>query len=531
MTALTKSAAWKALDAHHGRFRDRHMRDLFAADPGRFERFSIRLEDLLLDYAKNRITDETMALLVDLARERDVEGWRRRMFAGAAINTSEGRAVLHVALRGRQAEAVDGADATALAIRVRERMGAFADKVRSGAWTGHTGRPIRDVVNIGIGGSDLGPAMATEALTPYHKPGLGLHFVSNVDGSDIAEALKGCDPATTLFLVASKTFTTQETMTNARTARAWLTGALGEDAVGRHFAALSTNRAGVAAFGIDPANMFEFWDWVGGRYSLWSAIGLPIAIAIGADGFEALLDGARAMDEHFLTAPLGANMPVVLALLGVWYINFFDAPAHAVLPYDHYLRRFPAHLQQLDMESNGKGVTRDGAPVSGHTGPIIFGEPGTNGQHAFYQLLHQGTRLVPADFIACAETHNPIGAHHDILLANVLAQTEALMRGRTAAEAQVPHKRFPGNRPTNTVLLRRLDPRALGMLIALYEHKVFVQGVVWGINSFDQWGVELGKELAASILPELTDHGPATAHDCSTNGLIDHLRQTRSDPS
>ncbi len=432
MPSLTQSKAWKALEAHGKALAGVHMRDLFAADPGRFARFSLTLGDMLVDFSKNPVTAETMALLANLAREAGVEDRRARMFAGEPINTTEDRAVLHVALRDRSGTPVlvDGEDVMPGVKAVLDHMREFSDAVRSGAWTGHTGRPVTDVINIGIGGSDLGPAMVCEALTPYQRPGLAVHFVSNVDGTHIAETLKGLDPETTLVLVASKTFTTHETLTNAATARAWLVDALGEAAVARHFAALSTNTEAVAAFGIDPANMFGFWDWVGGRYSLWSAIGLPIAIAVGMDHFEDLLAGAHAMDRHFAEAPLEANMPVVLALIGIWNGNFLGADAHAVLPYDQYLRRLPAYLQQADMESNGKGVTRDGRAVDYATGPVLFGEPGTNGQHAFYQLIHQGTRLVSADFIAAAETQNPLGDHHPILLANFLAETVDLMNGR-----------------------------------------------------------------------------------------------------
>ena len=543
MAALENSPAWKALAAHHQKVAGLTMGALFEGDPGRFRRFSLTLGDMLLDYSKNRVTAETMDRLVDLAREADVEGWRARMFEGEPINTTESRAALHVALRNRSDTPMNvaGSDVMPAVQGVLAQMRAFTVAVRGGIWKGHTGQPITHVVNIGIGGSDLGPAMVTEALTPYHQEGLGVRFVSNVDATDLTEALKDLDPQTTLFIVASKTFTTLETLTNAQSARHWLTDALGEAAVGRHFVALSTNTQAVQAFGIEPENMFAFWDWVGGRYSLWSAIGLPIAVAVGMDRFEDLLAGAHAMDRHFAEAPLAANMPVVLALLGLWYTDFFGAQAHAVLPYDQYLRRLPAFLQQLDMESNGKGVRRDGIPVTRGTGPVIFGEPGTNGQHAFYQLLHQGPRLVSADFIAAAETHNPMGRHHAILLANFLAQTEALMKGRTVEEALAeleskgvspeaarnlaPHKAFPGNRPTNSILVRRFDPRTLGMLIALYEHKVFVQGVLWGINSFDQWGVELGKELAGTILDELGDGTPGAGHDSSTAGQIDHYRR------
>ena len=534
MTSLKDSPAWKALEKHHRGMAGVHMRDLFAGDAERFDRFSLAIGDFLLDYSKNRITAETMALLTALARQADVEGWRRRMFAGERINSTEARAVLHVALRDRS----DGAMAEVKA--VLGRMRAFSVALRGGIWKGHTGKPITDVVNIGIGGSDLGPAMVTQALTPYQQPGLAVHFVSNVDGTHVVETLRRLDPATTLFIVASKTFTTQETLTNAATARAWLVDSLGEAAVARHFVALSTNTEAVTAFGIDAANMFEFWDWVGGRYSLWSAIGLAIAVAVGMDNFEKLLDGAHAMDRHFLEAPLEANMPVVLALLGVWYGGFFGAETHAVLPYDQYLGRLPAYLQQADMESNGKSTCRDGTSADYPTGPVVFGEPGTNGQHSFYQLIHQGTRLIPCDFIAPAFSHNPVRPHHAILLSNFFAQTEALMKGRTEAEARteleaqglsaavvkslLPHKVFPGNRPSNSILVERFDPYTLGMLIALYEHKIFVQGVIWNVYSFDQWGVELGKQLAKAILPELEGGGPVAGHDASTNGLINHFK-------
>jgi glucose-6-phosphate isomerase len=545
MLSIASSAAWKALNDHHQATRDLQMRDLFAADPGRFERFSVRTGDMLLDYSKNRVTAETMDRLVALAREAGVESWRDRMFAGDKINNTEGRAVLHVALRNAPDRpiVVDGADVMPGVARVLAQMRTFSDAVRDGTWTGHTGKRITDVVNIGIGGSDLGPVMVSEALKPYHQQGLAVHFVSNVDGTHIAETLKGLDPETALFIVASKTFTTQETLTNAVSARDWLIDALGKAAVAKHFVALSTNTEAVTAFGIDPANMFEFWDWVGGRYSLWSAIGLPIAVAVGMDRFEELQAGGRAMDEHFRTAPLAANMPVILALIGVWNSDFLGADTYAVLPYDQYLHRLPAYLQQADMESNGKYVTRDGARVDYKTGPVLFGEPGTNGQHSFYQLIHQSTRLVPCDFIAPAQSHNPIGEHHPILLSNFFAQTEALMKGKTEAkvraelkgqglsgaalEALVPHKVFDGNRPTNSILVPRIDPHTLGMLIALYEHKIFVQGVIWQINSFDQWGVELGKQLAKAILPELTSDGAVTGHDSSTNGLINAYKQMK----
>ena len=533
MASPNSSPAWKALQTHHRRVAPTHMRSLFEEDPERFSRFSLKLGDLLLDYSKNRVTAKTMSLLMDLARAADVEGWRRQMFAGEPVNTTEDRAALHVALRNRSGRpmTVDGADVMPAVEAVLSRMRAFADGLGGGARKGATGKPIANVVNIGIGGSDIGPAMVTEALTPYHRPGLGVYFVSNVDGTHVAETLKGLDPAATLFIVVSKTFTTAETLTNAKTARAWLADALGEAAVARHFAAVTANPGAAAAFGVDAEHVFELWDWVGGRTSLWSAAGLSIAVAVGMDRFEELLDGAHAMDEHFLSAPLEANMPVVLALLGVWYIDFFGAQCHAVLPYDQYLRRLPPHVQQLDMESNGKSVTRDGAPVARDTAPVVFGAPGTDGQHAFFQLLHQGTRLIPADFIAAAETHHPVDGHHDLLLANFFAQSAALMAGKRAsgaAEGLAPHKAFAGNRPSNSILVRRFDAPTLGMLIALYEHKVFVQGVVWGINSFDQWGVELGKEWAGTILPELADAQPARGHDSSTNGLINHFKNLRA---
>ena len=543
MTDPTQTTAWQALTDHFFEIRDRHMRELFAEDPGRFDRFSLRFGDLLLDFSKNRITEETFALLLDLARECDVEGWIRRMFAGDPINFTERRPVLHVALRNRSNRPirVNGEDVMPAVNAVLERMRAFSEAVRNGEWRGFTGEAITDVVNIGIGGSDLGPQMVCRALTAHAEGGPRAHFVSNVDGSHIAGTLRELSPETTLFIVASKTFTTQETLTNARTARTWLVEEFGDEAaVARHFVAVSTNAEAVRAFGIDPENMFGFWDWVGGRYSLWSAIGLPIALHVGMDRFEELLAGAHAMDEHFRTAPLAENLPVVLALLGIWYINFFGAETHAILPYDQYLDRFPAYFQQGDMESNGKRVDREGRVVDHATGPVVWGEPGTNGQHAFFQLLHQGTRLVPADFLAAAEPAHPIGDHHRILLSNFFAQTEALMRGRTEAEARaelqaqglsgealerlLPHRVFPGNRPTNSILYRRLDPRTLGSLIALYEHKIFVQGVIWNINSFDQWGVELGKQLAGTILPELEGPELVATHDASTNGLINHYK-------
>ncbi|MBX7216659.1 MAG: glucose-6-phosphate isomerase [Candidatus Kapabacteria bacterium] len=540
MSTPSSSAAWQALASHHAELRDVPMRQLFAEDPSRFPRFTLSHGDLFLDYSKNRITQRTMELLLELARQRDLPEWIERMFTGQKINITEGRAVLHTALRNRSNRPimVDGADVMPQVNRVLEQMRSFTESVRSGGWKGWTGETITDVVNIGIGGSDLGPVMVTEALKHYALPSLRLHFVSNVDGTHIAETLKQLRPERTLFIIASKTFTTQETLANAHTARDWFLQSAGDRAaVARHFVALSTNGAEVEKFGIDVANMFEFWDWVGGRYSLWSAIGLSIALSVGMDGFTQLLEGAHQMDEHFRTAPLHQNIPVVLGLLGVWYNNFFGAESHAILPYDQYLHRFPAYFQQGDMESNGKGVDREGNRVEYSTGPIIWGEPGTNGQHAFYQLIHQGTKLIPADFIAAIQTLNPAGEHHQMLMANFLAQTEALMRGKTAEEARaelqasgtpaerieelLPHKVFPGNRPTNSILIRRLTPHTLGMLVAMYEHKIFTQGIIWNINSFDQWGVELGKQLAGTILRELRSAAPSAAHDASTNGLIE----------
>jgi glucose-6-phosphate isomerase len=547
MTALTRSPAWRALERHAEAMAAAHLRDLFAADGDRFARFSLRLDDLLLDYAKNRVTDETMGLLFDLARAAELEHCRTRMFAGDRINVTENRAVLHIALRNRSNRpiVVDGRDVMPAVNAVLDKMRAFSEQVRSAAWRGHTGAAVTDIVNIGIGGSDLGPCMVCEALKPYQRPDLRPHFVSNVDGAQLHDTLAPLDPAHTLFVVASKTFTTQETMTNAASARAWLVERLGDEAaVAKHFVAVSTNAQAVATFGIRTENMFEFWDWVGGRYSLWSAIGLPIALAVGFARFAELLAGAHAMDEHFRTTPLERNMPVILALLGIWYRDFLGACSHAVLPYSQHLHRLPAYLQQADMESNGKSVRRDGARVDYATGPIVWGEPGTNGQHAFYQLLHQGTELVPADFLAAAESLTPLGDHHDKLLANFFAQTEALAFGKTADQARgeleseglsggalaalVPHKVFEGNRPTNSILFRRLDPATLGKLIALYEHKIFTQGVLWNINSFDQWGVELGKQLAKVILPQLADPEPVSSHDSSTNGLINHMKALRA---
>ncbi len=536
---------WQALQEHAKELEALHLRDLFQSDPHRFSRFSLQFEELFLDYSKNRITGETLRLLLELARQAGLERWIERMFRGERINNTEHRAVLHVALRNRSNTPieVDGRDVMPEVNAVLEQMRRFTESVRNGEWRGFSGRPIDRIVNIGIGGSDLGPHMATIALRPYWKEGMTAHFVSNVDGTDISEALAQADPETTLFIVASKTFTTRETMTNAHTARRWFLKRSGGDeaAIARHFVAVSTNAEAVQAFGIHGDNMFRFWDWVGGRYSLWSAIGLPIALMVGMDHFESLLAGAHAMDNHFRRAPLEKNLPVILGLLGVWYRNFLGAGNHAILPYDHSLRLLPAYLQQADMESNGKGVTRDGRPLEYDSGPIVWGQPGTNGQHAFFQLIHQGTELVPADFILPARSHHPVGDHHRILCANCIAQTEALMKGKTEAEVRreladtglpreridelAPHRTFPGNRPSNTLLLRKLTPYNLGALIALYEHRIFVESVIWNINAFDQWGVELGKQLATRIEEELAGETPCTGHDSSTNGLVNRLRE------
>jgi glucose-6-phosphate isomerase len=547
MSALTSSPAWQNLQKHYETQKDVQMRDLFTQDPERFQKFSLEFEEVLLDFSKNRITTETLGLLRALAVARDVPGWVKKMFSGEKINITENRAVLHIALRNRSNRPilVDGKDVMPEVNRVLDHMAEFSNAVRSGQWRGYTGKAITDFVNIGIGGSDLGPVMVTEALKPYGEKGPRAHFVSNVDGTHIAETLKELSPETTLFIVASKTFTTQETLTNAHSARDWfLAAAKDEAAVAKHFVALSTNEKEVRKFGIDPVNMFEFWDWVGGRYSLWSAIGLSIALSIGFDHFVELLEGAHAMDNHFLSTPPEKNLPLTLGVIGIWYNNFFGAHTEAILPYDQYMHRFPAYFQQGDMESNGKGVNREGERLDISSGPVIWGEPGTNGQHAFYQLIHQGTQLVPADFLAPIETQNPLGEHHLILLSNFFAQTEALMRGKTADEVRkelekdgvkgealeklIPHKVFTGNRPTNSILFPKLTPRTLGMLIALYEHKIFTQGIIWDINSFDQWGVELGKQLAKAILPELEKPGTVTTHDSSTNGLINHFKEYRT---
>ncbi|EJD3835891.1 glucose-6-phosphate isomerase [Escherichia coli] len=542
----TQTAAWQALQKHFDEMKDVTIADLFAKDGDRFSKFSATFDDqMLVDYSKNRITEETLAKLQDLAKECDLAGAIKSMFSGEKINRTENRAVLHVALRNRSNTPilVDGKDVMPEVNAVLEKMKTFSEAIISGEWKGYTGKAITDVVNIGIGGSDLGPYMVTEALRPY-KNHLNMHFVSNVDGTHIAEVLKKVNPETTLFLVASKTFTTQETMTNAHSARDWFLKAAGDEKhVAKHFAALSTNAKAVGEFGIDTANMFEFWDWVGGRYSLWSAIGLSIVLSIGFDNFVELLSGAHAMDKHFSTTPAEKNLPVLLALIGIWYNNFFGAETEAIMPYDQYMHRFAAYFQQGNMESNGKYVDRNGNVVDYQTGPIIWGEPGTNGQHAFYQLIHQGTKMVPCDFIAPAITHNPLSDHHQKLLSNFFAQTEALAFGKSREVVEqeyrdqgkdpatldyvVPFKVFEGNRPTNSILLREITPFSLGALIALYEHKIFTQGVILNIFTFDQWGVELGKQLANRILPELKDDKEISSHDSSTNGLINRYKAWR----
>lgn len=537
--------AWKALSDHQDELSNTHMRDLFADDSGRVDRFSATACELLLDFSKNRITAKTFELLQDLAREAKLDQWIERMFSGEKVNNTENRAALHTALRFGPAGSFPSAKNDVMpGVRdVLSRIGQFTEAVRSGQWKGYTGKPMRDVVNIGIGGSDLGPVMVSGALVAYQQENLRGHFVSNLDSMQLAQILQGLNPETTLFIIASKTFTTQETLTNARSAREWFVSQAGEAAVAKHFAAVSTNLERTSEFGIDPANVFEFWDWVGGRYSLWSAIGLSIATLIGMDNYEELLAGGHAMDDHFRTAPHEQNLPVILGLLGLWYRNFFAAQSHAVLPYDYALQHFPDYLQQLEMESNGKRVTRDGEAVQYATGAIIWGGPGNNGQHAFYQLMHQGTTLIPSDFIVPMKSQYPIPGHEEAMLSNALAQAEALMRGRTpdeartaakaagfegeALEAHAPHRVLPGNQPTNTIVYERLTPRILGSLIALYEHKVFVQSVCWGINPFDQWGVELGKQMAAVILPELQANEEATGHDASTNTLINYIREGR----
>ncbi|KXX72600.1 glucose-6-phosphate isomerase [Flammeovirga sp. SJP92] len=541
----TSTNAWKALEAHYAEMKDVHMNDLFSADADRAEKFSLTFEDIFVDFSKNIIDEKTFSLLLDLAKETGVAEGIQSMFAGEHINQTEDRAVYHVALRNQSNApmSVDGEDVMTEVNHVKRQMKEFTNKVVSGEWKGYTGKAITDVVNIGIGGSDLGPFMVTEALKPY-KTNIDIHFVSNVDGTHISETLKGLNPETTLFIIASKTFTTQETMTNANSAREWfLEAAKSENHIMMHFVALSTNEEKVREFGIAPENMFRFWDWVGGRYSLWSAIGLSIACSIGYDNFEELLEGAHAMDNHFKSAEFGENLPVILAVLGIWYNNFFGAESHALLPYDQYMHRFAAYFQQGDMESNGKYVDRAGNPVDYQTGPIIWGEPGTNGQHAFYQLIHQGTKLIPADFIAPAVSQNPIGDHHPKLLSNFFAQTEALMTGKSeetvVAEFKAAGKSdeeieklktfkvFEGNRPTNSILFKKLTPFTLGAMIAMYEHKIFVQGVMWNIFSFDQWGVELGKQLANKILPELQNDDKVASHDSSTNQLINKYKEMR----
>lgn len=545
---FTALPAYSQLQEHYDQVKDRHMRDLFADDANRFNTFTRQFEDILLDFSKNRITQQTLDLLLQLADQAGLSDAISRMFSGDKINRTEDRAVLHVALRNRSNTPimVDGEDVMPGINDVLDRMKTFTERVRSGEWKGYTGDTITDVVNIGIGGSDLGPVMVTEALKPYaDDKKLRVHFVSNVDGVHIYETLQRVKPETTLFLIASKTFTTQETMTNAQTARQWFLDNGGSEAdIAKHFAALSTNQQAVEKFGIDPANMFGFWDWVGGRYSLWSAIGLSIALYIGFDNFDELLAGGHAMDLHFRDTPPAESLPVILALVGIWYNNFFGAQTEAILPYDQYMHRFAAYFQQGDMESNGKSVDRDGKPVTWQTGPIIWGEPGTNGQHAFYQLIHQGTKLIPCDFLAPAISQRPIGEHHNILMANFFAQTQALMNGKKADEVAeelqksgkdadevsflTPFKEFSGNRPTNSILFKKLTPRTLGALIAMYEHKIFTQGIIWDIFSFDQWGVELGKQLASRILPELTDDASIASHDASTNGLINAFKAFRT---
>lgn len=535
--------SWQKLENHYNEFHQIHLKDLFAKDAKRFKKFSLTFENILLDYSKNRISDETMGLLLSLAKECGLNEAIEAMYAGEKINYTESRSVLHIALRNQSNTPVyvNGEDVMPEVNRVLDQMRTFSEKVIGGQWKGYTGKAINTIINIGIGGSDLGPVMVTEALKPYKKGNIETYFVSNVDGTHIVETLKKADPETTLFMIASKTFTTQETMTNAHSARNWfLESAKDKAHVKKHFVAISTNGAAVSDFGIDTANMFAFWDWVGGRYSLWSAIGLSIACTIGFENYKAILEGAHAMDNHFKNESLEKNIPVVLALLGIWYNNFFHAEAHALLPYDQYMHRFAAYFQQGDMESNGKSVDRTGKKVTYETGPIIWGEPGTNGQHAFYQLIHQGTKLIPCDFLAPAISHNPIGDHHPKLMANFFAQTEALMNGKSEEEVENEMKAqnispseidslksfkvFEGNRPTNSILFQKLTPRTLGSLIAMYEHKIFVQGVIWNIYSFDQWGVELGKQLAKQILPELTADDPVVSHDSSTNGLINQYK-------
>ncbi|MCX7190022.1 MAG: glucose-6-phosphate isomerase [Methylotenera sp.] len=547
MAALTSLPVWQKLCQHQQAIASTHMRDLFAFDKNRFDKFSFQFADILFDFSKHQINDETLPMLMQLAREANIEGWRERMFTGEKINITENRAVLHTALRNRSNTPVmvDGKDVMPDVNAVLAQMRQFSDKVRSGSWLGYSGKHITDIVNIGIGGSDLGPVMVCDALKPYSSSALQVHFVSNIDGAHLMRALEKCNPETTLFIIASKTFTTQETMTNGISARTWFLAAAKENAhVAKHFVALSTNAKAVQEFGIDTANMFQFWDWVGGRYSLWSAIGLSIALYVGMDNFEELLTGAHEMDNHFRNAPLEQNMPVIMALIGIWYNNFFHVDTNAILPYDQGMARFPAYLQQADMESNGKFICRDGKRIHYKTGPVIWGEAGTNGQHAFYQLIHQGTQIVPCDFLMPVHSHYAIGkngyAHHKILLANFLAQTQSLMLGKTPEQARaelekqgmsgdaleklLPHKVFEGNRPSTSILFDKLTPNTLGKLIVLYEHKIFVQGIIWDINSYDQWGVEYGKQIAQEILPLLTNDEVITSFDSSTNGLINYTK-------
>ena len=541
---LTESKPWQALKQHFEDIQHVHMRQMFADDAERFNRFHIQLEDMLLDYSKNRITDETQGLLIDLAKHAGVEAWRDKMFNGEHINNTEDRAVMHVALRNRSNRPmqVDGRNVMPDINRVLQKMRGFTEQVRSGEWRGYNGERIKRIINIGIGGSDLGPLVVCESMKPYAQRGLQADFVSNADATHLIETLKHVEPESTLFVISSKTFTTQETMLNAHSARQWFLDLVGnEKAVAKHFVAVTNNVDAAVRFGVDESNIYQFWDWVGGRYSLWSAIGLPIALYLGMDHFEALLDGAHMMDNHFKTAPLEQNMPVILALLGIWYNNFFDAQSHGIMPYSQYLRRLPAFLQQLDMESNGKTIGRDGHHVEYLTGPIIWGEPGTNGQHAFFQLLHQGTKPVPADFLIPCLSQNPLGLHHRVLVSNCLAQTRALMQGKTVSEALaeleaqgldkhtidevLPHKVFEGNKPTNTIMFEKLTPRTLGAIMAMYEHKVFVQGIIWNINSFDQMGVEYGKVLASEIQGELSENVPTDSYDSSTNALINYRKK------
>jgi glucose-6-phosphate isomerase len=546
MPQINQSPIWQSLKLHQKDIASTSLREMFQLDPNRFDKFHIQLDDLLLDYSKHRISKETMALLVNLAKEADIEGWRDRMFSGEKINSTEHRSVLHTALRhqGQQKIMSEGEDVMPKITHVLQKMKRFSEEVRSGQWKGYTGKTITNVINIGIGGSDLGPAMVCNALKPYGSKTITPHFVSNIDGADLAQALEKCDPETTLFIIASKTFTTQETMTNAFSARSWFLNKASDGAhIKKHFVALSTNKHAVSAFGIDPENMFEFWDWVGGRYSLWSAIGLSIALYIGMDQFEELLKGGFEMDEHFKTAPIEKNIPMIMGLLGIWYINFFNFSTHVILAYDQGLSKLAPYLQQADMESNGKFINRHGEHIDFHTGPVLWGEVGTNGQHAFYQLLHQGTEIVPADFIMPIHSHYHIGKdgdeHHKILLSNFIAQTQSLMMGKTYDEARIevekqgyegediesfiPQKTFEGNRPSSSILFEKLTPKTLGRLIAMYEHKIFTQGIIWGINSFDQWGVEYGKQIAKKVLPKLSDKTPSDEFDSSTNQLIRYI--------